>query len=314
MCWGFMEIPWPHDGRSTLPKETRKTLAPTHMATNALLRICQMMKTVLGQSRHRAFLGSSVCARPAARGGSIPFETERLGFTSIANDLNPVAALILKATAEWPAKHGTRVIEQFKELGKEFIGRAEPKYEHVPAEPEGVQITGYLWARTITCPYCDGLVPLSPNWRLAPDGTGVRLKPELGSGLGSDGRICSFEIVQSAEQSDGTVARGDGTCPYSDCGRVIDGDEIKRQAQAGQMGEQLFAVVYKDRVEKRLKSGKRGKDKWVRGYRSPRPEDDNSTEIKARLDEKLPEWEALDIVPTETIPDGNKTTEPNAME
>ena len=154
-------------------------------------------------------------------------------------------------------------------------------------------------------------MPLSPNWRLAPDGTGVRLKPELGSGLGSDGRICSFEIVQSAkEQSNGTVARGDGTCPYSDCGRVIDGDEIKRQAQAGQMGEQLFAVVYKDRVEKRLKSGKRGKDKWVRGYRSPRPEDDNGTEIKARLDEKLPEWEALDIVPSETIPDGNKTTEP----
>ena len=159
--------------------------------------------------------------------------------------------------------------------------------------------------------HCDGLVPLSPNWRLAPDGTGVRLKPELGSGPCSDGRICSFEVVQSAkEQSNGTVVRGAGTCPYSDCGRVIDGDEIKRQAQAGQMGEQLFAVVYKDRVEKRLKSGKRGKDKWVRGYRSPRPEDDNSAAIEALLDEKLLEWEALDIVPSETIPDGNKTTEP----
>ena len=176
--------------------------------------------------------------------------------------------------------------------------------------PDRVDLT-YLWARTITCPYCDGLVPLSPNWRLAPDGTGVRLKPELGSGPGSEGRICSFEIVQSAkEQSEGTVARGAGTCPYPDCSRVIDGDEIKRQAQAGQMGEQLFAVVYKKRVEKILKSGKRGKDKWVRGYRSPRPEDDNSAEIQARLAEKLPEWEALDMVPSETIPDGNKTTEP----
>ena len=56
------------------------------------------------------------------------------------------------------------------------------------------------------------------------------------------------------------------------------------------MGEQLFAVVYKERVEKILKSGKRGKDKWVRGYRAPRPEDDNSAKIKELLDEKLPEW------------------------
>ena len=106
------------------------------------------------------------------------------------------------------------------------------------------------------------------------------------------------------------MAKGDGTCPYSDCGRVIDGDEIKAQAQAGRMGEQLFAVVYKKRVIKTLKSGKRGKDKWVRGYRAPRPEDDNGAEIQARLAEKLPEWEALDIVLSETIPNGNKTTEP----
>ena len=172
-------------------------------------------------------------------------------------------------------------------------------------------IEGYLWARTITCPYCAGLVPLSPNWRLAPDGTGVRLKPELGAGPGSEGRICSFEIVQSAkEQSEGTVARGAGTCPYPDCSRVIDGDEIKRQAQAGQMGEQLFTVVYKKRVEKILKSGKRGKDKWVRGYRSPRPEDDNSAEIQARLAEKLPEWEALDMVPSEKFPEVSNDDRP----
>ena len=249
---------------------------------------------------------------PTAGGGSIPFEAERIGLTSIVNDLNPVAALILRATAEWPALYGPALLDEFKLLSHRFTAAAESKYRDVfPLEPEGTRIEGYLWARTITCPYCGGLVPLSPNWRLAPDGTGVRLKPELGPGPGSQGRVCSFEIVKSAkEQSNGTVARGDGTCPYSDCGRVIDGDEIKRQAQAGQMGEQLFTVVYKKRFEKRLKSGKRGKDKWVRGYRAPRPEDDNGAAIKARLAEKLTEWEALDIVPSERIPDGNKTTEP----
>lgn len=249
---------------------------------------------------------------PTAGGGSIPFEAGRVGLSAIANDLNPVATLVLKATVEWPGRYGRALLEEFSDLARDFIRRAEPKYGHVfPRESEGIRVEGYLWARTISCPYCDGLVPLSPNWRLAPGGTGVRLKPELRSGPGSGGRICSFEIVTSIkEQSEGTVASGDGICPYPDCGRVIDGDEIKGQAQAGQMGEQLFAVVYKERVVTKLKSGKRGKDKWVRGYRTPRPEDDNSAEIQAQLAEKLPEWEALNIVPSERIPDGNKTTEP----
>ena len=250
---------------------------------------------------------------PTAGGGSVPFEVVRLGTEAAANDLNPVSTLIMRATIEWPSRHGTALKSEFKHLSERFIRTREERLTPYfpPEENLDAISTNFIWARTITCPYCDGRVPLSPNWRLAPDGTGVRLKPKLGSGPGSEGRICSFEIVQSAkEQSEGTVARGAGTCPYSDCSRVIDGDEIKRQAQAGQMGEQLFAVVYKKRVEKILKSGKRGKDKWVRGYRSPRPEDDNSAEIQARLAEKLPEWEALDMVPSEKFPEVSNDDRP----
>ena len=250
---------------------------------------------------------------PTAGGGSVPFEVVRLGTEAAANDLNPVSTLIMRATIEWPSQHGTALKSEFKHLSERFIRTREERLTPYfpPEEKLDAISTNFIWARTIICPYCDGRVPLSPNWRLAPDGTGVRLKPKLGSGSGSEGRICSFEIVQSAkEQSEGTVARGDGTCPYPDCGRIIDGGEIKRQAQAGQMGEQLFTVVYKKRVEKILKSGKRGKDKWVRGYRSPRPEDDNSAEIQARLAEKLPEWEALDMVPSEKFPEVSNDDRP----
>ena len=259
------------------------------------------------------YLDSLAVLDPTAGGGSIPFEAARLGVASAANDLNPVATLITRATVEWPSRYGKELKSEFKHLSERFICFREERLASCfpPEENPDAIPTNFIWARTIICPYCDGLVPLSPNWRLAPDGIGVRLKPKLGSGSGSDGRVCSFEIVTSVkEQSEGTVSRGDGICPYPDCGRVIDGGEIKRQAQAGQMGEQLFAVVYKERIVRKLKSGKRGKDKWVRGYRAPRPEDDNSVEIQARLAEKLLEWEALNIVPNERIPDGNKTTEP----
>jgi hypothetical protein len=84
---------------------------------------------------------------------------------------------------------------------------------------------------------------------------------------------------------------------------VVDGEIVKSQAQAGEMGEQLFCVVTKTRVPTFTKSGKRGRGKWERGYREPRPEDDNSTTIAQALADKLPEWEALGITPTESIGD-----------
>ena len=153
-------------------------------------------------------------------------------------------------------------------------------------------------------------MPLSPNWRLTPDGTGVKLAPHPAEGPSSEDRVCAFGIVKSAaEQSPGTIKRGTGICPWPDCERVIGGDEIKEQAQAGRMGEQLFAVVYKQLTKVKTRTGKT-RDKWVRAYRAPRPEDDNAIEIRARLDEKLPEWEAFDIVPSERIPDGYSTAHP----
>ena len=249
---------------------------------------------------------------PTAGGGSVPFESVRLGLETHANDLNPVAALIERATIEWPTLHGTEIKVAVEELGSKLTAEVRRRLADVfPDEPrDDTRPNGYLWARTITCPYCDGLVPLSPNWRLAPSGLGVRLKPLLGTGPGTDGRVCEFEIVESAgEQSPGTVSRGDGTCPWSDCGRVIDGEVIKAQAQAGRMGEQLFAVVYKERVLTKTKTGK-PREKWVRGYRSPRSEDDNSTEIQAMLVEKLPEWEAFDVVPSERFPDVSNDDRP----
>ena len=258
------------------------------------------------------FSGEIKILDPTAGGGSIPFETTRLRLASIANDLNPVASLIMKATVEWPWVLSIKVQEEFELVAGQWRKRIEEELDAFFVQsglPDRIALT-YLWARTITCPYCDGIVPLSPNWRLASGGTGVRLTPHLGDGPGSEGRTCTFDIVHSvAEQSSGTVARGDGTCPFPDCGRVIDGDVIKEQAQAGQMGEQLYTVVYKERVEVRTKTG-RVREKWVRGYRAPHPGDDNGAEVRARLAEKLPEWEAFDLVPSERIPDGNKTTEP----
>lgn len=243
---------------------------------------------------------------PTAGGGSVPFESIRLGLRTFGNDLNPVASIIERATIEFPLGHGLAVQREFERIAAEFVARREKRLQSFfPPEPEGNAIpTNFIWARTIRCPHCEGLIPLSPNWRLAPDGTGVRLAPYGGSGPGDRSRHVRFQIVVKAkDQSAGTVSGGDATCPFDDCRRLISGDHIKAEAQAGRMGEQLYAVVFKRRIETRTKTGKRGKDKWERGYRAPRPEDDVSEQIAAALAEKLPEWEALDMVPTDEYGD-----------
>ncbi len=233
-----------------------------------------------------------------AGGGSIPFEAIRVGCQTIANDLNPIAWLILKATVEFPALFGSDLLQRYQELGKRFIERATPKFEGIfPHESKGVTVDGYIWARTIRCPYCNGTVPLSPNWRLSGDGTGVRLLPDTNDPAN---RHVHFEIVSTTkEQSAGTVSGGDARCPFPDCDRVIEGDEIKAQAQAGKMGEQLYAVVYKEeKIVGHTKTGK-SKTKSVRGFRVPRPDDDATAKVLAALEGKMPEWLARGIVPYE---------------
>ena len=248
-----------------------------------------------------------------AGGGAIPFEASRLGLKVIANDLNPVAALILRATVEYPNKLGPAALSSYTALAARFRAAYEASLGDYIPQPHlpGEVATTFLWARTIACPHCSGVVPLSPTWSLAPSGTGVAIIPELGDGPHSAHRRCSFRIVsKKAQHAAATVADGDGLCPFPDCGRPIDGDEIKQQAQSGRMGDQMYAVVVKqEQIHGTTKAGKR-KIKWVRSYRAPSDADQNDKHISGRLASKVPEWEALGLLPTEAIPAGNKTDEP----
>jgi adenine-specific DNA methylase len=235
---------------------------------------------------------------PTAGGGSIPFEAIRLGCSVIANDLNPVASFTLRATVEWPALYGASLLHRVRELGAVFTGRVNQQIaELFPQEPNGCFSDAYIWARTITCPYCGGLVPLSPNWRLSAGGIGVRLDAEMTT------RRMSFSIVEGEGQhAKGTAKGGNGICPFPDCRRTIDDEEIKKQGRGGQMGHQLYCVVYKEQKVKGYT--KKGKPKYetLTGFRSPRPEDDVDNLVRERLAVRMPGWRARDIVPDEEFP------------
>ena len=120
---------------------------------------------------------------PTAGGGSIPFEALRLGINAHRERSQPGRrADPARQPSTGRCSMGWRCFDEFKRIGDGVFraGCGNGWHGPIPAEgePDAIVPDGYLWARTVRCPYCEGLVPLSPNWRLAPDGTGVRLRPD----------------------------------------------------------------------------------------------------------------------------------------
>ena len=255
-----------------------------------------------------------------AGGGSIPFEAGRLGLRSIANELNPVAQLILRTTCQWPQQHGYDLLDAYNAVSARFKRRVRELLDGVyPQEPQLTDteklkefkttraqryVWSYLWARVVFCPSCKGEIPLSPNWRLTSGGTGIRLIPDVETGT------CSFKVVNKvSEQSPGTVRNAIATCPYPNCGATTPRDYISQEAQAGRLGHQLYCIIYRDQWWPKTKSGKpRKRPKTRRGFRLATPKDENSAGVTQRLEELKPEWDAADILPGEAVPDGDKTT------
>ncbi|MEA3404024.1 MAG: DUF1156 domain-containing protein, partial [Armatimonadota bacterium] len=94
---------------------------------------------------------------PMAGGGSIPFEAMRYGFDTYANELNPVAAVILEATLRYPAQFGPGLAKDIRRWANELHDRVRPQLaEFYPKQP-GEEIFAYVWARTVRCPNC-GLI------------------------------------------------------------------------------------------------------------------------------------------------------------
>ena len=274
-----------------------------------------------------------------AGGGSIPFEAGRLGLKSIANELNPVAAFILHATCEWPQRYGYELRKQYgRELGigkyngimGHYLKRVrellegvypdvgQPKWmvdwnEKYNAEIKSGQVVRakrydqtYLFARVISCPSCSGQIPLSPNWRLTPEGTGIRVLTD------TETRTCDFEIVNiTAEQSPGTINRAIATCPYPDCGTATPKGYIAQEAQAERLGQQLYAIIYRDQWQEFTKSGRPKKRLTTkRGFRVATPLDDNTPEVMRMLADNAEFWERDSILPTEPLQIGDKTSTP----
>ena len=243
---------------------------------------------------------------PTAGGGSIPYTSLRFGLPTWANDLNPVAVGVLEATLRAPAESGESILADVKRWGEELAERlTERLVPYFALDDPTERVTAYVLTNTVSCPRTGGPIPLAPNWWLdrSEDGTAVRLEP-VSTPDGRPDRII-FHIDSGpnfmSNPDVGTLAGGDAVSPWD--GLVVDGDYIKSQAREGKMWPTLYAVAIR---HPKVKG--RG---MVRSFRAPTATDlDAIAAAEAELLRLKPSWELSDIIPTEDIPEGNKTSEP----
>lgn len=237
---------------------------------------------------------------PTAGGGSIPYEAVRYGLPAHANDLNPVAASVLRAGVEVPARFGPSLSQDLRHYGELLVERlSERLMPFFAKEAQGERVVAYIFARTVACPRTGKCVPLVSDWALrrGRKPVAVRLVTRR---AGHELDEPEFEIVDGAAarfdtKKAGTWSRGSAASPWDHL--VIDSAYIKAEAQAGRMGEVLYAVAT------RAANG--------RDFRAPTEVDLHALKTaETELRSRLPQWERDDVLPIEVIPSGNKTNEP----
>jgi len=223
---------------------------------------------------------------PTAGGGSIPFEVLRLGHRVIANELNPVAAVILYATLDYPLRFGKELVEDINNWGSRLrdtmVSQLRDLFpssllagqeldelkKHLKSCPENLvsqfyeeTLDGFIYCRQVTCPHCGGEAPLLNTCWLSKEGEkwGVLIVTD---GRKKNGKV-RFETYRIkgkrgpyGEDPDfATVSNGVGMCVH--CRQAIPADEIKAQARGesphGKWRDRLYCVVavrYQPKLDK----------------------------------------------------------------
>jgi adenine-specific DNA methylase len=231
---------------------------------------------------------------PMAGGGSIPLESARLGFPTLANEYNPVACSILEATVDYPFRFGARAAERARHWGRVWEQRiAERLGRFFPKDPTGL-VHAYIFAHTVPCPSTGHMTPLVPDWHL--------LKPKGGI------PVVALPIVDKAQGTWTVEIRPIGTGPrdikepprrtyaHGECESLFTRERepipakwIKAKAQAGEMGSALYAVALK--TPQGLK------------FRPPAAADlEAIAAAEDQLRQVRKDWEARNLIPTEQYP------------
>jgi adenine-specific DNA methylase len=233
-----------------------------------------------------------------AGGGTIPLESLRYDMPTIANELNPVPSVILRAILE-KTRTESDLSEDILKWGKEIDRRARDDLKKYFPEREGERIQSYLWAHQVRCPDCGLKVPLSSNWWLSKGSTareGTAAQPQIDEETDE----VSFQIVELPSDvnkdefnpTDGTISYGKMTCPR--CDVTMDSDSLKELLRDDDFNYQLYSIYYGQHNQKGM-SFRTPDDSDIRAFEEAKALVRNDVDLSTIL--------SIDI------PHGEKTTE-----
>jgi len=222
---------------------------------------------------------------PFAGGGSIPFEAMRMGVDTIANDYNPLAYLIERATLEYPEKYGEPL---YKDVEKGLIWvfeETKKELERFYPQHENKDVAAYIWAWSVKCPKCNFENPLVGQWWLArKDNKKIYIQPHVQNG------ISHYEIVEGSDISTETCSSGKGKC--LNCGSTLSNEIIKDDIRKRECDVLLALVV----------NGRKGKE-----YVIPSNEETLAIQqAKDELDKNMGDFLKNNFIPLEEIPDDKR--------
>src|SRR5690554_3431896 len=100
-----------------------------------------------------------------AGGGSIPFESARMGANVYASDLNPIASLLTWASLNIAGASAKEIVK-LREFQNKVYNAADEQITlwGIEHNNEGHRADSYLYCNEVVCPECGYKVPLAPSW------------------------------------------------------------------------------------------------------------------------------------------------------
>lgn len=229
---------------------------------------------------------------PMAGGGSIPLESARLGFPTLANEYNPVACSVLEATLDYPFRFGSKLADRARHWGREWEKRAAVRLGRFFPKEIGATVQAYIFARTVPCPTTGHMTPLVPDWHLLKPKGGIPVvaRPVTDKAAGTwmtEIRTVGAGPGALAAPPPRSYAKGKGISLFT--GESIPSDWIKAKAQAAQMGSALYAVALKTPQGLKFRPAQRA-------------DLDALAAAEVQLQQWRGDWEAQNLIPTEEYP------------